>query len=122
MKKQMSEVNQPGRRGCAAGHACPPFVADARPVTTSAAPVAAARRSKHIALLDTLAGIYVFVTRLAADAGEAVGAPPPVRRSLRGRCCGGGAEGRGGRGRRAGGPGGRGRGAGGRGRWPRRRA
>ena len=90
--------------------ACPAFVADARPVAASAAPVAAARR-KHIALLDALAGISVFVARLAADAGEAVGAPPPVRRSLRGRCCGGGAEGRGGRGRRAGGPGGRGRGA-----------
>jgi hypothetical protein len=56
--------------------ACPAFVADARPVAASAAPVAAARRVL-IALFDALAGIYVFVARLAADAGEAVGAPPP---------------------------------------------
>ena len=62
-----------GRRWRAAVHACPAFVADARPVLASAAPVARARRV-HIALLGALPGIYVSVAHLAAYAREAVGA------------------------------------------------
>ena len=44
MRIHMSRVNQPVGRWRAAVLACPAFVADARPVLASAAPVARARR------------------------------------------------------------------------------